>query len=334
MQLLDCTLRDGANVVGKGFSAELTDMMLSGLIRSGIKVIEYGNSGGIGAYEVAKFIAPLTDREYLDLARPYLKKAEIGMFLNAKRYREKSVALAAENGLSFLRIGADAGDAAIALEPLAKVKEYGLKARYSMMKAYLLTPEQLAEEAKLLESKGLDEITIMDSAGAMTPEQAARYSEALSHALSIPVGFHGHNNLGLSIANALAAAEHGARVIDCGLLGMARSAGNIPTEAAAAVLQHTGLLEPGIDLYGLLRFLDEELIPAMKLHDYRPAITPIELILGYSGCHSSFLKLFARIAAEKKVSLYRLIVEVSAQNRKNPSEELILSVAETLPQER
>ena len=72
MKLFDCTLRDGANVLGKGFPADLTEMMLQGLIENGITAIEYGNAGGIGAYEVSNSIAPLTDLEYLDLVQPYL----------------------------------------------------------------------------------------------------------------------------------------------------------------------------------------------------------------------------------------------------------------------
>ncbi len=65
MRLFDCTLRDGANVVGKGFSAELTNMMLRGMISNNILEIEYGNALGLGAYEHASSIAPLTDEQYL-----------------------------------------------------------------------------------------------------------------------------------------------------------------------------------------------------------------------------------------------------------------------------
>lgn len=326
MKIMDCTLRDGANVVGKGFPAELTSLILEGLIRNGVEIIEYGNAGGIGAYEVSNYIAPLTDLEYLELAQPYLNQAEIGMFLNAKRCQEKNVALAAEKGLAFLRVGADAGDAERAVPAVKLVKQYGLKAQYSLMKAYLLTPQELAEEGRRLEEAGVDAMTIMDSAGTMTPDSTAEYTEVLSQAVHVPVGFHGHNNLGLAAANAIAAAEHGAAVIDCGLLGMARSAGNIATELAAAALQRQGMAQE-VNLFGLLDFLDRDLIPAMSKYDYRPAVTPLELVLGYSGCHSSFLKQFRETAAEKQVSLYRLIVEVSRLDRKAPSRELMEQVA-------
>ena len=238
VRLMDCTLRDGANVVGKGFDAEITKIVLDILTESNVPIIEFGNAGGIGAYEVAGFTNALTDMEYLDLVQPYLGKSEIGMFLNAKRFREPNVELAASKGMKFLRCGADAGDARkISEVPVKTIKKYGMKAYYSAMKAYLLTPEELAEEAKFLESIGLDEFTIMDSAGTMMPDDVKRATECCKNAVKIPVAFHCHNNLGLSAANAIAAYESGADILDCGLMGMARSAGNLPTEAAVAFMQ-------------------------------------------------------------------------------------------------
>ena len=129
LMLMDCTLRDGANVVGKGFSAELTKMMIEGLIRSNIKVIEMGNAYGIGAYEAAGSVAPLTDEEYLQLVQPYLSQAEIGMFMGVKNANEKNIALAAKYGLKFLRMGANASDGAQTLEGILLVKQYGMKCR-------------------------------------------------------------------------------------------------------------------------------------------------------------------------------------------------------------
>lgn len=329
MLILDCTLRDGANVVGKGFDAELTKMMIGGLIDCGITTIEMGNCLGLGAYEAAGAIAPCTDVEYLELIQPYLPKANIGMFFGAKNTTQKNVDLAAKYGLKFLRIGANAGDGANACEGIRRVKAAGLTCRYSLMKAYVLTPEELAKEAKMLEACGLDEITIMDSAGTMMPHEVSAYVKALVDVLEIPVAFHGHNNLGLSVANAIAAAEAGAAVFDCGLLGMARSAGNCATELLVATFQRLGYFKE-IDLYKLLDFLDEKLIPAMEKHRYHTAVKPLDLILGLSGCHSSFTNRFLDIAKECGVHPYRLIVETSKLERKVPSEELIRKTADTL----
>lgn len=329
MKLMDCTLRDGGNVVGRGFDAELTKMMIEGLIASNIRVIEMGNCTGIGSYEANHSIAPCTDKEYLELVRPYLDKAEIGMFMGWKNGTWENIALAKEYGLAFLRVGANAGDGRMAMDAVKRVKEAGLICRYSLMKAYVLTPEELAEEAAMLEAWGLDEITIMDSAGTMMPSEVTAYVKTMSDKVSIPIAFHGHNNLGLSVANALAAQEAGATVFDCGLLGMARSAGNCATELAAAAFQRRGMLED-VDLMTLLKFEDEQLIPAMEKHNYHVAVKPLDLVLGLGGAHSSFTGMFQKVAAEKQVSLYKLILEISKFDRKNPSRELAEEVADSI----
>ena len=329
MKLMDCTLRDGGNVVGRGFDAELTKMMIEGLIASGITVIEMGNCTGIGSYEADHSIAPCTDLEYLELVQPYVDKAEIGMFLSYRNGNDKNISLAKQYGLNFLRVGANAGDGALAAEVVRRVKRHGLVCRYSLMKAYILSAEDLAEEAAMLEKCGLDEITIMDSAGTMMPDQVEEYVRAMVAKVSIPVAFHGHNNLGLSVANALAAQKAGAVVFDCGLLGMARSAGNCATELAAAAFQRKGMLMD-VDLMKLLDFEDRELIPAMDKHQYHVTVTPFDLILGLAGAHSSFTKMFREVAAEKDVPLYRLILEVSKINQKNPDRSLTESVADQI----
>ena len=330
MKLFDCTLRDGANVVGKGFNAELTKMMIEGLIKSGITTIEMGNALGLGAYEANGSVAPLTDEEYLQLIQHYMDKAEIGMFMGFKNASQENIDLAAKYGLHFLRIGANAGDGAGAVEGIKRVKAAGIKCYFSMMKGYILSPEALAEEAAMLEAAGLDAITIMDSAGFMDPDMVKEYIAALTAKVKIPVGFHGHSNLGMSIANAIAAVQAGAELIDCGLLGMARSAGNCSTELVAFALEKKGFLGEEVKLYDLLDFLDAELIPAMKEYDYRTAVTPNDLIYGYAGCHSSFSKTLEAVAAEKGVHLYKLIVEVSKIDQKAPSRELMEKVADTL----
>lgn len=328
LKLMDCTLRDGANVVGKGFDAEITALVLKGLYENNIRTIEMGNALGVGAYAKGSTNA-LTDEEYFRLAQPYVDKAEIGMFMGWKNGSDEVIASAKNNGLSFLRVGANAGDGQMASEVVKRVKQYGLTCRYSLMKAYVLTPAELAKEAVLLEKSGVDELTIMDSAGTMKPDEAATYVRALKEAVRVPVAFHGHNNLGLATANALAAREAGADVIDACLMGMARSAGNIALEMVVALMQQQGELTD-INFYGLLTFLDEELIPAMEKRGFRVPITPVDLIYGLAGAHSSFAKDFHEAAQQYHVNEYKLIMAVSAVNRKNPDKALIEKTAKEL----
>lgn len=329
MKIMDCTLRDGANVVGAGFSKELTRLMIEGLIESKIDTIEMGHCTGLGSMKFGGKKAAVTDEEYLNLIAPYAKKAHIGMFQSAAFADEALIQLAKEKGLSFLRVGINATDGKKAEKAVKLVRNAGLEAKFSLMKAYVSTPEKLAEEAKMLESFGVQSITIMDSAGYMFPDEAAAYSEKMVSAVSIPVGFHGHSNMGLAMANAIAAEKAGAAYIDCGLMGMARSAGNIMTENAIAAFQREGkALE--YPLYTLLNFIETKLMPAMEKEGYHNPLKPLDLILGLSGCHSSFVPIFKEVANEQNVNLYELIVETSKKNRKNPSRDLMEEVAKAL----
>lgn len=329
MNLFDNTLRDGGNVVGHGFNRELTLSIVNGLLGAGIRDIELGNCKGLGAYELNGATKACSDEEYLDMLQPLLPQGRIGMFMLASNGAKAPVELAAERGLYFLRVGANAGDGRGSIASVERVKKTGIICRYSLMKAYVSTPDELAAEAKMLQDAGVDKITIMDSAGTMFPDEAAAYVTALKAAVTIPVGFHGHSNLGLSQANALSAVAAGADEIDCGVLGMARSAGNCATELAAATLKKQGYL-PEVDLFALLEYLDRELIPAMKPYDYHVAVDPTNLMLGLAGCHSNCLPMLRKAAEEESVSLLRLIERVSAVNRKDPDEDLIRSVAKTL----
>ncbi len=329
MKIMDCTLRDGANVVGAGFSKELTRLMLEGLIESHLDTIEMGHCTGLGSMKHGGKQAPVTDEEYLDVMAPFAQKAHIGMFQAAANADEELIALAKSKGLSFLRVGINASEGKKAETAVKMVRKYGLEAKFSLMKAYVSTPEELAEEAKLLESYGAQAITIMDSAGYMFPDQAAAYTEALVKAVSVPVGFHGHSNMGLAIANALAAEKAGAAFIDCGLMGMARSAGNIMTEVAIAAFQREGKAAE-YPLYTLLDFIDKRLMPAMEKEGYHNPLKPLDLILGMAGCHSSFIPVYKEVAADKKVNLYQLIVETSKLDRKSPTRALMEQVAQSL----
>lgn len=326
MKLFDTTLRDGGNVVGDGFNAELTVSIVRGLLSAGIKDIELGSCKGLGAYERMGATRALSDTEYYSVLSPWVDKGRLGMFVLAGMAREDEIKAAADAGMYFLRVGANAGDGAGSLEAIRMVKKAGLYCRYALMKGYILSPAGLAGEARMLADAGADCVTIMDSAGTMFPDEAAEYVRALKSAVSIPVGFHGHSNLGLSQANALAAAEAGADEIDCGLLGMARSAGNMPTELAVALMHQQGRALD-VDLYTLLQFEDQELIPAMEKEGYHTPLKPKDLILGYSGAHSSFMKTFKSVAQDCGVDLYHLIVETSKLDRKAPTEALMRQVA-------
>lgn len=144
MNLFDTTLRDGGNVVGHGFPADLTAGIVRGLLAVGIQNIEMGNCKGLGAYDRLGSTNALSDREYLEIVQPWLSQGRIRMFQLANCAREDEIKAAADAGLNFLRGGANASHGKGSVEAVKLVKKAGLVCRYSLMKAYVSTPEELA----------------------------------------------------------------------------------------------------------------------------------------------------------------------------------------------
>ena len=68
----------------------------------------------------------------------------------------------------------------------------------------------------------------------------------------------------------------------------------------------------------------------MEKHDYHTAVKPIDLILGITGTHSSFVKTFKAVAEEKGVNLYKLIIETGKVNLRNPDKALMEEIADRL----
>lgn len=318
MEILDCTLRDGGHALKGSFSIDATKTIIEGLLQSGIKVIEFGRPSGIGS---SKGI--VSDEAYLRVAQPFLERGELGMFCRPDCFGENQFKLACQYNIGFLRVGTNAAHVEPSESVIGKARNAGIKIRYSLVQAHTISPAVLAENAKKIADYGAQSITIMDSTGTMLPDQAGEYVNALVNAVRIPIGFHGHNNLGFSVANALAAINAGASSIDGALGGLARSAGNAPTEILCAVLEKQGKAT-GINFYQLLKFIDETmstLVPSMK------NIPPLDIIFGYAGFHSRNLDMAKTVALNEGVNLYRLIVGAMRYEQSNPDEALFKKAA-------
>jgi 4-hydroxy-2-oxovalerate aldolase len=201
-------------------------------------------------------------------------------------------------------------EADIAPSHLGKARELGYTAVGFLMMAHMNTPAGLLEQARIMEAAGAQVVYVIDSAGALTPNEVRAWVGALREGFApqTEVGFHGHENLSLAVANSLAAVESGATWIDGCTCGMGAGAGNAPTEVLAAVFDRAGVAT-SLDPLAMLDVAEEVVRPILP----RPQVVDRSaILLGYAGVYSSFLLHAERAAERFGVSAKDILVESAA----------------------
>jgi 4-hydroxy-2-oxovalerate/4-hydroxy-2-oxohexanoate aldolase len=189
----------------------------------------------------------------------------------------------------------------------------------------MVTPEELLAQGRLMEAYGANVVYCTDSAGYMLPDDVSSRIGALRAGLdpATGVGFHGHHNMAMGIANSLAAIEAGAARIDGSVAGLGAGAGNTPLEIFAAVLDRMGVAT-GVDVFKLMDIAEDIVTPMM---DQPIRVDRDSLILGYAGVYSSFL-LHAKRAGEKYgVRSSDILVELGRRKTIGGQEDMIEDVA-------
>ena len=144
------------------------------------------------------------------------------------------------------------------------------------------------------------------------------------------VGFHGHQNLSLGIANSVLAYQAGAKQIDGALCALGAGAGNSPTEVLAATFERMGI-KTGVDLGEVLSAAEDVVrpfIPRLPWMD-RASITQ-----GYAGVYSSFLLHAERAAARYNVPAHAILQKVGEYGYVGGQEDMIIDIAIELQQEQ
>ena len=235
-QILDSTLRDGSYVVDFQFTAADTENLTKALDALGIPFIEVGHGVGINA-STTKGRAACSDIEYVQAARRGAQNAGVGMFCIPGIARLDDMRACVDAGLQFIRIGVNVDDVELTKPFIQLAKKLGLQVCSNFMKSYAMAPEKFAKVVKTSTDFGSDLIYLVDSAGGMLPDEVREYVETMRSATELPIGFHGHNNLNLAVANSLTALQSGASLVDTTLFGFGRCSGNAPTEIMIILMQ-------------------------------------------------------------------------------------------------
>ena len=323
IHIVDTSLRDGSNTVGHQFTTEQVAAVSAGLDRAGVRTIEVAHGDGIGGSSLQFGRAAATDPEYVAAAVAAVKDASIAVLYVPGIATLGDLQGCIDAGITTVRVAVHCTEADCGQQPVTWAKEKGLTVMTFLMMSHMLPPDRLLEQAKLLDSYGADVIYVVDSAGALVPNSTAERVDAFAQNLRAKVGFHAHNNLGLGVGNALAAAEAGATYIDGSLRGLGAGAGNAQTEVLAAAFGRAGY-EIDADLFALLDTAENVVAPIMR----RPqVIDETAVMIGYAGVYSTFFH-FAKRASEKyNVPVAQIIMELGRRGVIGGQEDMIIDVA-------
>lgn len=313
VEILDCTLRDGSYTIDYKFTALDTYLITQALVSAGVPYVEIGHGLGLDAQRKGKGKASSSDLDYIIAAsKAKTRNSKIGVFYIPGIGEESSIKAAHDAGIDFIRIGVSADDISQALKAIELSRNLGVEVSVNLMKSYCFTPRQLTECAKTVGKAGASVVSIVDSAGGMLPNQVREYITDLCQIPDLKIGFHGHNNLQLAIANCIAAIEAGASVIDTSLKGMGRSAGNAVTEILALILNRAGYDCGLTDARKLLRIADEIIQP---LFLDRVVYRDIDIASGIAFFHSGFQSIIDTASTAHGIKSSDLILELGKDSR-------------------
>lgn len=323
--LHDMCLRDGMHPKRHQISIEQMVRIATALDEAGVPLIEVTHGDGLGGSSVNYGFSRHTDEEYLRAVVPLMRRAKISALLLPGIGTVDHLRMAHDCGVHTIRVATHCTEADVAEQHIALGRKLGMDTVGFLMMAHMTEPKALLEQARLMESYGANCIYCTDSAGYMLPDDVTARIDTLRQGLKpeTEVGFHGHHNLAMGVANSLAAVEAGASRIDGSAAGLGAGAGNTPLEVFAAVLDRMGAVT-GVDLFRLMDVAEDLVVPMMD----RPVrVDRDSLILGYAGVYSSFL-LHAKRAAEKHgVPSHRILVEMGRRKTVGGQEDMIEDVA-------
>ncbi|WP_329791040.1 4-hydroxy-2-oxovalerate aldolase [Lentzea sp. DG1S-22] len=331
LRLTDTSLRDGSHHKRHQFTAGDVRSIVAALDGAGVPVVEVAHGDGLGGSSFNYGFSRTPEQELIKVAAETATRARIAVLMLPGVGVKDDILVSQDNGASIVRIATHCTEADVSVQHFQLARDRGLETVGFLMMAHSRPPEALAKQARIMADAGCQCVYVVDSAGALVLEQVSERVEALVAELGddAQVGFHGHENLGLSVANSVAAARAGARQIDGSVRGFGAGAGNTPLEAFVGVCDKLGFTT-GVDFFKIVDAAEDVVRPVMP---EECLLDRMALMMGYAGVYSSFLKHAYTQAERYGVSGAQILVRAGERKLVGGQEDQLIDIALELSRE-
>lgn len=332
IRVTDTSLRDGSHHKRHQFTATEVRDIVAALDGAGVPVIEVTHGDGLGGSSFNYGFSKTPEQELVKIAAQTAKQAKIAVLMLPGVGVKEDIKVSQDNGASICRIATHCTEADVSIQHFGLARELGLETVGFLMMSHTQPPEVLAKQARIMADAGCQCVYIVDSAGALVLEQVSDRVAAVVAELGndAQVGFHGHENLDLAVANSIYAIRAGASQIDGSARRFGAGAGNTPVEALVGVCDKLGI-KTGIDFFAIADAAEDVVRPAMP---QECLLDRQALMMGYAGVYSSFLKHAERQAERYGVSSAEMLVRAGKRKLVGGQEDQLIDIALELQREQ
>jgi 4-hydroxy 2-oxovalerate aldolase len=332
VRVTDSSLRDGSHAVRHRFSEDDVRSVVGALDRAGVPVIEVTHGDGLGGSSFTYGLSATDEQLLIRAAAETAAQAKIAVLMLPGIGTMDDMRAACDAGATVVRIATHCTEADIAIQHFGLARQLGMETVGFLMMAHSQPPQMLAKQARIMADAGAECVYVTDSAGALVLEEAAERVAALVAEVGADaqVGFHGHQNLGVAVANTVVAIGSGATQVDGCARALGAGAGNTPTEVLVAVLDKLRI-RTGIDTLAMIDLAEDVVRPLM---DGECVINRMSLLMGYAGVYSSFLRHAEQAAQSYGVSGAELLLRAGRRKLVGGQEDQLIGIAVELATER